>query len=183
MAHKTLIDGTAYEVKGGRTLVDGTGYSIKGGRTLVDGTSYSICFGKAATISVDMDFSSNDVQSDVPGTVEIFGVIVYDASGNKVDDIYCNAWTNLTPPNIEKNFSNKIYGRKHTVRTFESSVGGYMKIYAQDPGGSKANIKVYLNGTVIEEGTSVNDFRVDITGNTSIVNDNPNLGVNITMEV
>lgn len=44
MAHKTLIDGTAYEVKGGRTLINGTGYSIKGGRTLVDGTGYDISF-------------------------------------------------------------------------------------------------------------------------------------------
>lgn len=44
MAHKTLIDGTAYEVKGGRTLIDGTGYSIKGGRTLIGGTGYSISF-------------------------------------------------------------------------------------------------------------------------------------------
>lgn len=44
MAHKTLVNGTAYEVKGGRTLVDGTGYSIKGGRTLVEGTGYDISF-------------------------------------------------------------------------------------------------------------------------------------------
>lgn len=182
MAGKTLVNGTSYEVKGGRALVDGTGYSIKGGRTLVDGTGYDISFGKTVTISVDMDFSNNESSTSTVGCLMVFGVIVYDASGNKVDDICCNAWTDITT-NIEKNFSNKIYGCKHTVRTFESSVGGYMKIYAQDPGGSKANIKVYLNGTVIEEGTSVNDFRVDITGNASIVNDNPNLGVNITMEV
>ena len=29
MAHKTLIGGTAYEIKGGRTLVGGTGYDVK----------------------------------------------------------------------------------------------------------------------------------------------------------
>lgn len=46
MAHKTLIDGTAYEITGGRTLVNGTGYTITGGRTLVNGTGYSISFGK-----------------------------------------------------------------------------------------------------------------------------------------
>lgn len=45
MAHKTLINGTAYEVTGGRTLIDGTGYSIAGGRTLVNGTGYDISFG------------------------------------------------------------------------------------------------------------------------------------------
>lgn len=45
MAHKTLIDGTSYEVTGGRTLVDGTGYDITGGKTLVDGTGYDVSFG------------------------------------------------------------------------------------------------------------------------------------------
>ena len=44
MAHKTLVGGTAYEVKGGRCLVDGTGYGIQKGRTLVDGTGYDVSF-------------------------------------------------------------------------------------------------------------------------------------------
>lgn len=46
MAHKTMIDGTAYTVKGGRTLVDGTAYAISKGRTLVDGTGYDVNFKK-----------------------------------------------------------------------------------------------------------------------------------------
>ena len=45
MGHKTLIGGTAYEIKGGRTLIGGTGYDIKGGRTLIAGTGYNISFG------------------------------------------------------------------------------------------------------------------------------------------
>ena len=45
MAHKTMISGTAYEVKGGRTMVDGSVYDIKKGRTLIDGTGYDIEFG------------------------------------------------------------------------------------------------------------------------------------------
>jgi hypothetical protein len=44
MAHKTLIGGTAYEIKGGKTLVNGTVYEVKGGKTLVGGTTYSIPF-------------------------------------------------------------------------------------------------------------------------------------------
>lgn len=44
MAHKTLINGTAYEVSGGKTLVNGTGYKIDKGRTLVNGTGYDISF-------------------------------------------------------------------------------------------------------------------------------------------
>lgn len=42
--HKTLINGTGYEIKSGRVLIDGTGYSIKKGRTLIDGTGYDIGF-------------------------------------------------------------------------------------------------------------------------------------------
>ena len=44
MAHKTLIDGVAYEISGGKTLVDGTAYSIKNGKILAGGTAYEIGF-------------------------------------------------------------------------------------------------------------------------------------------
>ncbi len=44
MAHKTLVNGTAYEVKGGKCLVNGTVYSIKKGRTLIGGAGYDITF-------------------------------------------------------------------------------------------------------------------------------------------
>lgn len=43
--HKTLIDGTGYEIKSGRALIAGTGYDIKKGRTLIGGTGYDISFG------------------------------------------------------------------------------------------------------------------------------------------
>lgn len=43
-SHKTLVNGTAYEVKGGKCLVNGTAYSVKKGRTLVAGTGYNISF-------------------------------------------------------------------------------------------------------------------------------------------
>lgn len=44
MAHKTLIDGTACTVKGGRELIAGTGYDKKQGKALVDGTARAITF-------------------------------------------------------------------------------------------------------------------------------------------
>ena len=44
MAHKVLINGTAYEVKPSPVLIDGTKYQIGGGRTLVGGTGYDISF-------------------------------------------------------------------------------------------------------------------------------------------
>ena len=49
MSHKTMIDGTAYEISGGKTLIDGTSYSIKNGKTLVGGTAYEVGFVKAVS--------------------------------------------------------------------------------------------------------------------------------------
>lgn len=42
--HKTLVNGTAYEVKGGKCMVGGTVYNILKGRTLIGGTGYDITF-------------------------------------------------------------------------------------------------------------------------------------------
>lgn len=44
MSHKTLVNGTAYEVKGGKCIVGGTVYNILKGRTLIGGTGYDITF-------------------------------------------------------------------------------------------------------------------------------------------
>jgi hypothetical protein len=52
MAHKTLIGGTAYEIKGGKTLIDGTAYSIKNGKTLVGGTVYEVGFAPPLTVAI-----------------------------------------------------------------------------------------------------------------------------------
>ena len=44
MAHRTRIQGTAYEITGGKTRVNGTAYEIAGGRTKVNGAAYDIPF-------------------------------------------------------------------------------------------------------------------------------------------
>lgn len=43
-AHKALVNGTAYTVKGGKCMVNGTVYNILKGRTLINGTGYNITF-------------------------------------------------------------------------------------------------------------------------------------------
>ena len=53
--HKTLVNGTAYTVKGGKCLVNGTVYSIRKGRTLIGGTGYDITFAP----SYDPVFANN----------------------------------------------------------------------------------------------------------------------------
>ena len=54
-AHKTLVNGTSYNVKGGKCLVNGTSYDIKKGRTLIGGTGYDITFAP----SYDPVFANN----------------------------------------------------------------------------------------------------------------------------
>lgn len=44
MAHKTLVEGTAYNIKGGQTLIGGTAHDLTAGQTLIDGTAYGIRF-------------------------------------------------------------------------------------------------------------------------------------------
>lgn len=64
--HKTLVNGTVYEVKGGKCLVNGTVYSIKKGRTLIGGTGYDITFKPQVHIyGVEWDWTSSGLTKGV----------------------------------------------------------------------------------------------------------------------
>ena len=52
MAHRTKVNGTTYEIKGGRTKVSGTGYGISKGRTKVGGTGYDVSFSNLMTVTL-----------------------------------------------------------------------------------------------------------------------------------
>ena len=58
MAHKTLINGTVYEIMGGKCLVNGTSYNIKKGRTLINGTGEDIVFFSASPILDENDWTT-----------------------------------------------------------------------------------------------------------------------------
>ena len=64
MAHKTLVNGTVYEVKGGKCLVNGTAYSIKKGRTLINGTGEDIVFSSVSQILDENDWTTIREVSD-----------------------------------------------------------------------------------------------------------------------
>ena len=64
MAHKTLVNGTVYEVKGGKCLVNGTAYSIKKGRTLIGGTGEDIVFSSVSPILDENDWATIREVSD-----------------------------------------------------------------------------------------------------------------------
>ena len=59
-AHKTLVNGTAYTVKGGKCMVGGTVYNILKGRTLIGGTGYDITFAPPVNIyGVEWDWTNS----------------------------------------------------------------------------------------------------------------------------
>lgn len=83
-AHKTLVNGTAYTVKGGKCMVGGTVYNILKGRTLIGGTGYDITLpeplvmpvkGDLITMNLDGTDRQYRVLKIVDGTtVEVFRV-------------------------------------------------------------------------------------------------------------
>lgn len=78
MAHKILIGGTAYEVKGGKCLVNGTAYSIKKGRTLIGGTGYDITFGQVMPVKGDL------ITMNLDGTSRLYRVLSVNGNVCKV---------------------------------------------------------------------------------------------------
>lgn len=79
MAHKTLIDGTAYAVKGGRDLIAGTGYAKKNGKTIINGTVYKINFDKKSRIEIkngkesfhEYGYVRHNKQKITEGTIDV----------------------------------------------------------------------------------------------------------------
>lgn len=67
--HKTLVNGTLYDVKGGKCLVNGTVYNIKKGRTLIGGTGYDIAFGPPMPVKGDL------ITMNLDGTDRLYRVL------------------------------------------------------------------------------------------------------------
>ena len=59
MAHKVCIDGTAYEIDGGKAMVDGAVYEIDHGVANVDGTAYEVGFAEMVTVKLKATGISN----------------------------------------------------------------------------------------------------------------------------
>lgn len=90
--HKTLIGGTAYEVKSGKCLINGTAYAIQKGRTLINGTGYDIALVSGTPISA-LPVGST-VKIAVNGTLRDFLVVNQGIpqSSSLYDDSCNGAW-------------------------------------------------------------------------------------------
>ena len=120
MAHKTLVNGTVYEVNGGKCLVNGTSYDIKKGRTLIGGTGYDITFQSAVTMPVKGDL----ITMNLDGTERQYRVLSVNGNVCKV----LGMWDDFT----------SIYNRTSTTTNFNG-------IIAQKYEGS--TLDTYLNTT------------------------------------
>ena len=100
MAHKTLISGTSYAIKGGTDLIAGTSYQIWGGRTLVNGTRYEVCFEPEIGLTwyfnsvIDAEYSATYVANFVSDGVTfkamrtIGGKLEYQYQGGSMLKVY-----------------------------------------------------------------------------------------------
>lgn len=114
-AHKTLVNGTAYTVKGGKCMVNGTVYNILKGRTLIDGTGWDITFPSAEpdvsktwyfnnTIDVSIgrtfaiNFLSGGLSCQQLQVGDFAGYLVYYSGGNAylAYSSKANSWYNGT---------------------------------------------------------------------------------------
>lgn len=121
-AHKTLVGGTAYTVKGGKCMVGGTVYSIKKGRTLIGGTGYDVTFDRKLKVTItgtgDATYAwveINGVRYTGPATVEV----------DKQTVITCYAKTSYPMTNSGIFINN-------TLVAATSTAGNYSAVYNID---------------------------------------------------
>ena len=91
MPGKTMIGGTAYDVKPGSVMVGGTVYTIKEGKTMVDGTAYSIKFASDVVVTITgsgMNGSKKMAYVEIDGTEYTSSATVIVPAGT---EIYCYA--------------------------------------------------------------------------------------------
>ncbi len=84
-AHKTIVNGTAYDVKGGKCLVNGTAYSIKKGRTLINGTGYDINFEPDVRLTWTFNLTVNS-----PASTPTFLYANFTSNGTKFKAFNCD---------------------------------------------------------------------------------------------
>ena len=86
--HKALVNGTVYEVKGGKCMVGGTVYNILKGRTLIDGTGWDIAL-PSAEPDVSKTWTFNSTVSSPASTLTIL-YANFTSNGTKFKAFNCD---------------------------------------------------------------------------------------------
>ena len=114
MAHKTLVNGTVYEVNGGKCLINGTIYDIKNGRTLINGTGYDITFAPP-TMLVKGDL----ITMNLDGTSRLYRVLSVNRNVCKVLGMWDGLTSKYNGTSTTTNF-NGITAQKYEGSTLDT---------------------------------------------------------------
>ena len=144
MSHKTLVNGTVYEVGGGKTLIDGVAYSIDKGKTLVGGTAYEVGFGPSeATVTMTTsDWNTNPAITY--GYISIDGVRYAQGTTLEVPigtEIYC--YVSYSPRKDEPASFIKLNGTTVATGIQISAGQGYAEYYYTVTGDVKIDIRSF----------------------------------------
>lgn len=156
--HKTLVNGTVYEVMGGKCLVNGTVYNILKGRTLIGGTGYDITFPSAGTKLSALGVGQS-VFTNVSGVKKEFLVVqqglpssLYDSSCDGtwllMKDIYEMRQWNSNSELLYENSSIHSYLNSTFLSLFDTNIQSAIK-QAKIPylkGGKGGSVQSGANG-------------------------------------
>ena len=156
--HKTLVNGTAYEIKGGKCMVNGTVYNILKGRTLIGGTGYDITFPSAGTKLSALGVGQS-VFTNVSGVKKEFLVVhqglpssLYDSSCDGtwllMKDIYEMRQWNSNSELLYENSSIHSYLNSTFLSLFDANIQSAIK-QAKIPylkGGKGGSVQSGANG-------------------------------------
>jgi hypothetical protein len=156
--HKTLVNGTAYEVMGGKCLVNGTVYNILKGRTLIGGTGDDITFPSAGTKLSALGVGQS-VFTNVSGVKKEFLVVqqglpssLYDSSCDGtwllMKDIYEMRQWNSNSELLYENSSIHSYLNSTFLSLFDTNIQSAIK-QAKIPylkGGKGGSVQSGANG-------------------------------------
>lgn len=150
MAHKVMVDGTVYDVTGGKTLIDGTQYSIKNGKTMADGTVYEVGFSSMPVITTSGNYSASSY-------VNYAYIQFTDATGanRKID---AQGYT----------YTMGADGGPVPINTFEVPAGTVITCYVESES-YQVTAKIVVNGTTVaSKSDGDKTYLYTVTGNASI---------------
>lgn len=114
--HKTLVNGTAYTVQGGKCMVNGTVYNILKGRTLIDGTGWDITFQNGYTWVINDDSALLDSLTNVKADIKFV------SNGESFDGLVCSQ---------DRRYSVIFYVTGATKKRVWDSDGGWAGVSSQ----------------------------------------------------
>lgn len=143
--HKTLINGTAYTVKGGKCMVNGTVYNILKGRTLIDGTGWDIKFPSAGTKLSTLDVGKS-VFANVNGVRKEF-LVVHQGLPSSLYDASCDGTWLLMKDGYEYRQWNNNNVNKYEASAINTYLNGtFFGLFDSDIQGIIKQVKIpYLN--------------------------------------